>query len=240
VCLGKRLPDGRSAVDNTYTDSHPCRRHVMEASAQSSRGTDDACISLCTVGSWQVSLHRKSSYNISHVTDHPQSRISWITLEQSVNHGDIDVREHKSLCDEVTELKADWALDERRYDTLDGHEGCDASETDIRGSDYSTRHCQCEVVSRMDSGTSSLTMSSSEGDNYRTRLKSEIHGDADVVTSLTCGGLRQQTDDIVDSIDDADWSAELDNTQLKLQDTEHHKSQPAARKSSFFSVQCSS
>ena len=217
VCSGKTPPDDRAAA--VYNN---CRNDMkLTVSKQDSCAADDTCISLCTVGSRQVSLHRKSSCNISHATRHPHSRwISWISAEQPINHADVD----NSRSDEVTQLKAHRALAERRHDSLD-EQG--RGETDAQVTDYDWTS-QCDVTSELDSGRSSLMTWSRYEDNSRT-TKSVLRGDDTVKIP---SWLQEQAD--------ADDDEHDDDTQLKLQDTELSKLQLPARISASISVQCTS
>jgi len=164
ACLGKTPPDGRLAVNNMYVTIQSCRDHVTLAG---SCAADDARISLRTIGDRQASLSRMPSYNVSHtITDHPQSSwISCIELKQPTNRVDVDILEDTTSCDEVTELKA---FDERRHDCAVEQE---RRETDTKATVYNKS--QCEVVSQVDSGNSSLTTSSREENDNKTP-KSEV------------------------------------------------------------------
>ena len=224
MCSGTTLPDGALVHDNIYNDSQRCRGHVtLAVSKQESGAADYSCISLCSADNRQLSLDRKSSYSIGRITDHPQSSwISWIHLNQSINHGDVDLPEDGTPRDEVTQLKA---VDGGRHDSLGEQE---RKEADVHVTDYLTSQFG-EISSETDSGASSLmkqlTMLSRKEDGIcdNRSLKSEIH------CVVMLDGRPRELTDIIDSTED-------DDTQLKLQDGEHSTSRLSARTPSPISV----
>lgn len=121
---GMTLPHCRLADDNIYSESQPCRGHVMlPVSKQDSCAAEDECVSLCNVGN-----SRELTCNISGFTDHPQSSwISWIATEQSLSCHNAGRRQDEIASDDVTGLKMVCrALDERRHDSLCEREGSEA------------------------------------------------------------------------------------------------------------------
>jgi len=234
VCSGKTLLDGKLAVDNAYSDrGQLCRSHVTApVIRQESCATDEAdCVSLCTVDNRQLSLDR-----ISRITDHPAQStwISWIDWKQPINRGGVVIPEYRTAREEMTELKAVWALDERRHDGVYEQQ---RGKADAQVTDCWTSECG-EVRSRVDSGISLLTRTNGERDNNAT-LKSDIRVHNE--TPLICVRPRELSDMMDSGCDGGDWLAEDDDTlQLKLH-AERSTSHLSARTSTspVVSVQCS-